>query len=74
MIIKSLEVMEEIVDKNRDLKWDGWTVIHFYKSEKARTSKLGAFINGDWHMQNRYEPSANGWDIPKRFMEKRGRS
>lgn len=74
MLISSLEKMESIVNANKDLRWDGWTVVNSYKSEKARTSKLGAFVSGEWHMQHRYEVSERGWDIPKRFMEKRGRS
>lgn len=68
MQIKSLEKMESIVSKNKYLSWDGWTVINSYQSEKGRTSPLGAFIKGKWHIQNRFVPSSNGWEIPDKFI------
>jgi hypothetical protein len=68
MKIKSLEKMETIVSKNRSLFWDGWTVINSYPSDKGRTSPFGAFIKGKWHMQNRFIPSSNGWEIPDKFV------
>lgn len=69
MYIKSLEKMEQIVEKNKELIWDGWTVVHSYPSEKARTSKFGRRVNGQWHLQRRFEPKAKGWDIPGRFLK-----
>jgi hypothetical protein len=68
MQIKSLEQMEQIVSKNRSLFWDGWTVVNSYPSEKGRTSKLGAYVKGRWHLQNRFTPTENGWDIPDKFV------
>ena len=68
MLIKSLEKMETVVAKNNSLSWDGWTVINSYKSNKARTSKMGAYINGNWYIQQRFEPSRDGWSIPDKFM------
>jgi hypothetical protein len=54
--------------KNKDLLWDGWTVISSYPSEKGRTSKFGARVNGKWHLQRRFELTRKGWDIPKNFV------
>ncbi len=68
MQIKSLEQMETIVNKNKSLIWDGWTVVNSYPSEKGRTSQQGAFIDGKWHLQRRFVPSKNGWDIPDKFV------
>ncbi len=68
MKIKSLEEMEEIVSKNHSLFWDGWTVVNKYKSDKAKTSKYGVFINNKWYMTVRFEPNRDGWDIPERFV------
>ena len=68
MLITSLEKMESIVSKNKDLRWDGWTVISSYPSEKGRTSKFGARVNGRWHLQRRFELTRKGWDIPKNFV------
>jgi hypothetical protein len=68
MQIKSLEQMESIVNKNNSLHWDGWTVVNSHLSDKGRTSKFGAYVNGKWHLQTRFTPSKNGWDIPDKFV------
>ena len=68
MLISSIENMEKIVSKNKELKWDGWDVVHFYPSEKARTSKFGARVNDKWCMVKRFEITEKGWDIPNKIM------
>ncbi len=68
MQIKSLEKMEAIVKNNKSLFWDGWTVVSSYPSDKGRTSKFGAYVNGKWHLQKRFTPSKNGWDIPDKIV------
>ena len=65
MIIKTIDEMEKFVSKNKDFFWDGWTVVRRYKSDKARTSKHGICVNGVWYVQQRFEPSADGWNIPE---------
>lgn len=59
--------MEEIVSKSSALFWDGWTVIERTKSDKARTSKYGACVNGTWYMQKSFVPNRNGWNIPSKY-------
>jgi hypothetical protein len=68
MQITSLDKMEEIVNSNKELYWDGWEVVHRYMSDKAKTSKHGVYFKGSWYMSRRFEPSRNGWDIPERFV------
>jgi hypothetical protein len=68
MLISSLEKMEAIVKKNRELRWDGWDVIHFYPSEKAKTSKFGQRINNKWCITKRFEVTEQGWDLPNKFV------
>lgn len=68
MKVKSLEEMESIVSKNNSLFWDGWTVVNKYKSDKAKTSKYGMYIDNIWYMTKRFEPNRDGWDIPERFV------
>lgn len=68
MQVTSLEKMEQIVKKNRSLKWDGWTVVNAFPSEKGRTSKDGVYINGIWHIQRRYEANEAGWNIPDKLV------
>lgn len=70
--VRSLEEMEKIVNRNRSLYWDGWVVVNSYPSDKGRTSKFGAYVRGVWHLQKRFVPNKNGWDIPDRFVGTHG--
>jgi hypothetical protein len=64
MIIKTIEEMEKIVSSNKELFWDGWTVVKRYPSDKAKTSKQGVLIKGVWYMEQRFEATMDGWEIP----------
>lgn len=66
--INSLEKMEQIVENNKALSWDGWTVIENSYKENGLMSNSGAYINGRWVVQKRYEPSSIGWEIPGKFV------
>lgn len=68
MIINSLEVMEDIVKNNDNLSWDGWTILENKTNEDGMMSKDGAFVNGKWIVQKRYEATATGWEIPNKFV------
>lgn len=68
MQITSLDQMEQIVSKNKSLTWDGWTVLHTKYDPTGWTKPAGVFKNSQWHVQNRYEPMENGWDIPQKLM------
>lgn len=68
MVVTTVEKMEEIVSGNKALSWDGWTVVHSYLSDKARTSKYGAIVSGKWYMQKRIAPTSSGWEIPDKFV------
>ena len=69
MTISSLEKMESIVSKSKFLHWDGWTVVSSYPSKKGSTSKHGAYREGKWQIQRRFEVGNSGWDIPERFLK-----
>lgn len=71
MLITSLSEMEDLVRKNRSLRWDGWSVVHFYPSETAWMSKYGSFHRGRWYMNRRFDVTEKGWDIPGRFLGKK---
>lgn len=68
MNIKSLEQMENIVNSSNTLFWDGWSVVNRYRSEKGRTSKYGAYIDGKWYMTRRFILEKDGWNIPESFI------
>lgn len=67
-LINSLEIMEKIVASNKNLFWDGWTVVNKARSLKGMSSVDGARINNEWYILTRYEPSRSGWSIPDRFV------
>lgn len=73
MYIRSLEEMEKIVGSFKFLHWDGWDVIQTFPSEKARTSRRGIFRNGRWYLHNRYRPTEQGWKIPDKLVNKKGK-
>lgn len=68
MLITSLSNMEDLVRKNRSLRWEGWDVVHFYPSETAWMSKYGSFHRGKWYMNRKFEVGPKGWEIPDRFL------
>ncbi len=67
-IINSLSVMESIVTNNKQLSWDGWTVVETFPSEKAYFSKFGVYKNGKWQMKKEFNPSNQGWEIPDKYV------
>lgn len=69
MLVKDLNEMEKIVSANKNLYWDGWTVINFFTSDSARTNKNGAIINGKWCITKRIEPTRDGWNISDRLLK-----
>lgn len=72
MKITSLELMEKIVSSNKDLSWDGWTVLHSFKSDKGRTSKYGVCVKGTWYIQTRFNVTEIGWNIPEKLIKYHG--
>jgi hypothetical protein len=67
MKINSLEKMERIVAKNKNLSWVGWDVVDRKRSESGRTSTSGVRVNGEWFLQRVYTVSRDGWNIPDKY-------
>lgn len=68
MEINSLEQMEQIVENNEALSWDGWTVVHSKPSATAWLKATGAFVNGKWYEQKRFVPGSKGWKLPAKLL------
>jgi hypothetical protein len=66
--INSLSVMESIVNNNKQLSWDGWTVVETFPSDKAYFSKFGIYKNNQWQMKKEFIPSNKGWEIPDKYV------
>jgi hypothetical protein len=69
MIIKSLEQMEKIVQKHKELKWVGWDVVERKRSDLGRTSPSGVRVKDIWYLQKVFNLNRNGWDIPNKYGE-----
>ena len=67
MIVKDLVKMEKIVEKNKNLLWDGWDVVDLKESHIAKTSPLGVLVKGKWYLKRTYSPNRNGWSIPDKY-------
>ncbi len=72
MLINSLDVMEQIVDNNDALSWDGWTVVESKSSPSAWMKPEGAFLKGKWVLQNRFDLSSDGWNVPNKLAGNHG--
>jgi hypothetical protein len=70
MLIKSLEEMEAIVENNKALSWDGWTVVERTKSDVAWMQSNAQFVNGRWFAINKYFVNQDGWNIPSKLVKK----
>ena len=60
--------MEAIVKNNKNLSWDGWSVVEVKPSKSAMFKTNGAFINGAWYIKNVYSYGDNGWEIPNKYV------
>ena len=53
--------------RGTDCYWDGWTMVFFNPSSKARYSVKGIYRNGKWGYANRFEPGDDGmWRVDAR--------
>jgi hypothetical protein len=60
--------MEQIVSNNKNLMWDGWTVVSLKPIRDGLTSTNTIRIKGKWYLQKRFEPGPEGWIIPGKFL------
>lgn len=70
MIISTLEKMELIVEKNPNLRWNGWDVEYIEKDDSAMYKIDGAFINSEWHLKKTFKLNDGYWDIPSSILRK----
>ena len=72
MLIRSLETMEDIVSKNKSLMWDGWTVVSLKPAIGKTNASNVVKVKNKWYIQQRFEVSENGWNIPDKLLESNG--
>lgn len=68
MIINSLEQMESIVRKNKQLSWQGWDVVQSFIAPTGYLQKNGAYIEGRWYTQRRFNITSKGWEFPEKLV------
>lgn len=66
--ISDYDLAHDVVAKNKNLFWDGWTIVEFKNNPDAVTYKNGMFRNGKWGATKRFEPTRDGWKVPKRYV------
>lgn len=69
VVIDNLMIMEEIVDRRSDLRWDGWNVIQLFSDDDAMMNKRGMFRNGVWYRTRTFSIENNGWTIPANWVK-----
>ena len=69
MIIRSLNTMEKIINKNKNLLWSGWDIIDLKESDSAQTSPMGIRVKVKWYLHRVYKPGRNGWDITNKYKD-----
>lgn len=62
--------METIVENNKSLSWDGWSVLELKKSITAWSKPNAKFINNEWYIANRFDANEDGWNIPTNLVKK----
>lgn len=68
MKINSLETMEQVVNKNSNLFWEGWTVCT-YLNQDGFYSSDGVFKDETWLTKKRFEFINGYWEIPDRLIK-----
>ena len=79
MNIKSVKQAEKFVVQQKrlgnDVRWENYDIVFWRESEKGVTSKDGAFRNGKWGFENRFEVNESGeWNIDGRNVRRGKRS
>ena len=72
--MKTVEVdydtIHKIVDSNRNLHWDGWSVVETKRDADAIFTKSAMFRDGQWLRVTRTtNVSQNGtWKVPQKYV------
>ena len=64
VVVKSLDLMERLVQSRYNLIWDGWEVLRIRKHPTAYYYKDGRLINGRWFRTERIKLTREGWIVP----------
>lgn len=73
--LRGIRHAERFVKEQRglgaDCRWDGWDVVIFKPSDRARTSSQGVYRDGVWGYDNRSVVNTDGiWEIDWRNVKR----
>lgn len=66
--MNSIDFVEELVNLNPNLCWEGWDVVHLLEDPNGYMNTNGVFKDGKWYIKEVYKLKEDGWDIPKKIM------
>lgn len=59
----------KVVDTNRFLNWDGFTITTWRKDPAGYSDRRGEFHRGSWGITFRYPLRADGtWKVPENYV------
>jgi hypothetical protein len=70
-VVLNYEMAHAFVEsnKNKNIFWDGWTIVKWAPGSNGYTQTNGMFRNGKWGYANRFPVSGNGtWRIPSKYV------
>lgn len=70
MIIDDIVKMDILVEKNPNLRWDGWNVVQLIQDDYAEFLVNGVYDRetSKWYRKTVYACSEKGWEIPESVM------
>jgi len=63
------DTIHQIVEKNKNLFWNGWQVVEWRKDPDAFFKKTGLYRNGSWgNVVRRINVDTDGtWKVPTKY-------
>lgn len=67
MLITSYDYAHKIVEQNSNLKWDGWDIVEYKKSDAAEFNNNGRIVDGQWYATKTFTLTESGWEVPNKY-------
>lgn len=67
MLITSYDYAHKIVEQNSNLKWDGWDIVEYKKSDAAEFNNNGKIVDGQWYATKTFTLTEAGWEVPNKY-------
>lgn len=68
VLVDDYDIAHKVVNRSNNLFWDGWTIVEFKPNQDAVTYKNAMFRKGKWGITKKFEPTRDGWMVPKRYV------